>query len=131
MSGVKYDGEKPMMDLLPAHSVLEVAEVLTIGANKYSPDNWRKVPKLQKRYLAAGLRHIFAHMTGEMFDPEDGKTHLSHAICCFMFMLEDYHIGKSEEEGLGEPEPREHREGNTYAAAIRRILEGHNQEGGV
>lgn len=88
-TGRKFDTDKPMMDLLPPNVELAVARVLTVGARKYSPDNWRKVPDLQRRYLAAGRRHLNALQRGETCDPETGEHHLAHAICCFSFMLED------------------------------------------
>lgn len=84
--GMKYDQDKPMMDLIPPDIELQVAEVLTFGAMKYSPDNWRKVPDLERRYIAAALRHINAIKRGEEIDGESGKTHAAHAICCLMFL---------------------------------------------
>ena len=76
----------------------EVGKVLTFGAEKYDPHNWRKVDDLQNRYSSAALRHIFAHIDGEDADEETGLSHLAHAICCLMFKLEDELIGESEEE---------------------------------
>lgn len=87
--GVKYDGEKPQMYLLPPLAALEVGKVLTYGAKKYSPDNWRKVNGLQERYTSATLRHLLAHMAGEEKDEETDLDHLAHAITCLMFKLED------------------------------------------
>ena len=46
MTGKKYDGEKPQMYLLPPKAITEVAKVLTFGASKYGPDNWRKLDDL-------------------------------------------------------------------------------------
>lgn len=94
--GVKYDGEKPQMYLLPPLATLEVGKVLTYGANKYSPDNWRKVPGLQDRYASAAMRHILANSAGELVDDETELSHLAHAICCLMFMLEDKLMQESE-----------------------------------
>jgi len=63
-----------------------VAEVLTMGAKKYAPDNWRKVPDAKDRYLSAALRHLSARAQGEWLDPETGLPHTAHAICCLMFL---------------------------------------------
>ena len=98
--GRKYDGGKPQLYLLPPKSINEVGKVLTFGAEKYDPHNWRKVDDLQNRYSSAALRHIFAHIDGEDADEETGLSHLAHAICCLMFKLEDELLGKSEEERL-------------------------------
>lgn len=98
MTGIKYDGEKPDMYLLPPLATLEVGKVLTYGANKYSPDNWRRLDSLQERYSSAALRHLLAHMAGEANDEETDMSHLAHAICCLMFKLEDELLAQSEEE---------------------------------
>ena len=83
--GRKFDSEKPMLYLLPSRSINEVGKVLTYGAQKYDPENWRKVDDLQNRYTSAALRHIFAHMEGEEDDKETGLSHLAHAMCCLLF----------------------------------------------
>ena len=86
--GIKYDSAKPKMNLLPPKAILEVAKVLTFGAEKYDAENWRKLDDLQNRYTAGALRHIFAHMDGEELDPETNLSHLAHALCCLLFKLE-------------------------------------------
>ena len=40
------------------------------------------------RPLAAAMRHIMAFNDGEDKDPESGLSHLAHAACCIMFLLE-------------------------------------------
>lgn len=102
MTGIKYDSAKPKMNLLPPKAVMEVAKVLTFGAEKYDAENWRKLEDLQNRYTAGALRHIFAHMDGEELDPETNLSHLAHAMCCLLFKLEI-----ELEERLKEEEPRE------------------------
>lgn len=87
MTFVKNDQEKRRMDLLPVRAIELVADVLTFGARKYAPDNWRKVDDT-KRYYAAALRHIFASMRGERNDPETGISHMAHAACCVLFILD-------------------------------------------
>jgi hypothetical protein len=84
----KKDQDKPRYDLIPFHALDEVVQVLTYGAKKYSPDNWRTIPDRDTRYLAASLRHITAHARGELVDPESGMSHLAHAVCCLLFMME-------------------------------------------
>lgn len=86
--GRKFDADKPMMDLIPPFMEEEVAKVLTFGAQKYSPGNWRNVEPLRSRYLAAAQRHINALKKGEATDPESGLHHAAHAVCCLMFLGE-------------------------------------------
>lgn len=61
--------------------------VLTLGAQKYDDDNWKKVPNAKARYYDACYRHVEAWRVGENLDPETGCHHLAHAICCLMFLL--------------------------------------------
>lgn len=87
-NGVKYDGDKPRMGLVPPKAILEVAKVLTYGAQKYSAENWRKVPEAHQRYLDAALRHINQYHQGQIIDNETGINHLAHAICSLLFIVE-------------------------------------------
>jgi Domain of unknown function (DUF5664) len=75
------------MGLLPPVALESIAEVLTFGAAKYQPDNWKYVDNADSRYLDAALRHISAHMRREAADSESGLPHLSHAACCLMFLI--------------------------------------------
>lgn len=86
--GRKFDQAKPMWNLLPFAAVGHVVSVLTYGARKYEPENWRHVPGWRDRYLAATLRHVSAWACGERLDPESGQPHLAHAACCLLFMAE-------------------------------------------
>jgi len=89
-SGKKYDDGKPMMDLLSPIALTEIAKVMTLGANKYGKHNWRSGLSWC-RVLAALLRHVLAFLGGEDKDPETGLSHLAHAGCCIMFLL-DYEV---------------------------------------
>ena len=82
---VKYDNEKPCMDLLDPVALEGLAEVLTFGAQKYAAHNWRK-GIVNSRLIAAMLRHLFAIMRGEDIDPESGLPHIDHLGCCWMFL---------------------------------------------
>jgi len=86
--GVKYDSGKPLFSLIPPHALEEVAKVLTKGAEKYAPDNWKKVPHLMERYEDAAGRHLNSFSKGDYVDDETGLEHLAHAACCLLFMLE-------------------------------------------
>lgn len=87
--GTKHDSKKIRLDLLSSKWLLGVGHVLTFGAKKYTPNNWRKGIQLS-RLLGACLRHVFAFMDGEDKDPETGLSHLYHASCCLMFAAELY-----------------------------------------
>ena len=107
-SGIKYDSEKPKMNLLPPKAIVEISKVLTFGASKYDAENWRKLDDLQNRYTAGALRHIFAHMDGEELDPETNLSHLAHAMCCLLFKLEIELEERFKEEESREVDSTEH-----------------------
>ena len=86
MDGKKNDMGKSRVDLLLPEFLLEVGDVLALGAAKYGEHNWRLVST--QRYVAATLRHFFAFMAGEIHDPESGKQHLAHAATNLMFLWE-------------------------------------------
>jgi len=83
----KNDSGKDRWDLLPWEEVREIVQVLTHGAQKYSPFGWREVPHGRERYFAALLRHLVAWWQGRDRDPESGLRHLAHAGCCLLFLM--------------------------------------------
>lgn len=85
--GLKYDTDKPRMDLLPFEALEEVAKVLTYGAAKYTDNGWQKVENAERRYLAALLRHLAARERGEKFDAESGLLHAAHMAADALFIL--------------------------------------------
>ena len=85
--GVKFDQDKPQWSLLPFPATTEVVKVLTVGAKKYAPDNWKIVPNARQRYIDAAFRHMSAYAGGEKDDAETGLNHTAHAICCLLFLL--------------------------------------------
>lgn len=86
-NAIKYDQDKIRMDLLPIGPLTEIAKVLTFGATKYSDENWRQGFSY-KRVYGALLRHTFLWIRGEDKDPETGLSHMAHAGCCILFILE-------------------------------------------
>lgn len=87
ITGIKHDQEKPDISLLSFLALTEVAKVMTFGKKKYSAHNWRG-GFVWSRLISAALRHMFAFIGGEDLDPETGFSHVAHAICCLMFLLE-------------------------------------------
>lgn len=60
----------------------EIAEVLTFGARKYKPNNWRQCEDYG-RYLAAAWRH---HLAEDEVDEESGLSHRAHFMTNIMFL---------------------------------------------
>ena len=129
--GRKFDSEKPKMYLLPPKAIIEVSKILTFGAAKYDEDNWRKLDNLQNRYTGGALRHIFAHMDGELKDPETNSSHLAHAICCLLFKLEIELEKDSEKERLRESDGSDNRESDYSFEPVGYLYQAYNKEGGM
>ena len=83
--GIKFDSGKLRPGLFPVECFEEISKVLTYGANKYAPDNWKKVSP--DRYIDALWRHYIAWQTGEMNDSESGLSHAAHFATNAVFLL--------------------------------------------
>jgi hypothetical protein len=86
-TALKFDQDKLPLHLLSTEAMNQTAAVLAFGAQKYAEHNWRK-GFAWSRPLSAAMRHITAFNNGEDRDPESGLSHLAHAACCIMFLLE-------------------------------------------
>lgn len=84
---LKFDTNKLPLNLLSTEAMNQTAAVLAFGAKKYAEHNWR-AGFTWSRPLAAAMRHLTAFNDGEDTDPESGLSHLAHAACCIMFLLE-------------------------------------------
>lgn len=84
--GIKLDNGKPRWELMPWKQLGQVTDILTFGADKYAPNNWKKVTPMS-RYVGAAFRHFTSWCEGEKTDKESGKSHLAHAICCLLFLM--------------------------------------------
>lgn len=84
---LRYNTGKPDYSLIPLASLKEAAKVLEYGATKYAVDNWRKPTNWRVSY-ACLMRHMAAWQSGEDLDPESGFSHLGHAACNILQMLD-------------------------------------------
>lgn len=68
----------------------EVAYTSQWGAQKYQVGYGDRTYLTvdENRYLDAALRHIMAHLSGELLDPESDLDHLSHAAWSVLAALE-------------------------------------------
>lgn len=85
--GLKFDGAKPRMTLLPWRALAEVAFVQMFGAIKYGVGNWMSLDDAEDRYMASTMRHLGAAADGDEFDVESGLPHVAHAACGALFAL--------------------------------------------
>lgn len=93
---MKFDSNKPRFGLIPPSLAEGVAKVLTYGAKKYKPNNWRNTKDIEC-YISALERHKTAWLSGEEFDPESGLHHLEHMACNIAFLIELKHLPKVKE----------------------------------
>lgn len=84
---MKDDQKKSRVDLIPSQPLIEVGHVLRVGAMKYGDHNWRRGMAWSRLYSAA-LRHMYAWFDGQDIDEESGMSHLAHATCCLLFLME-------------------------------------------
>lgn len=83
--GKKFDKDKIDWTLMPWKELEQVLMVLEFGAKKYSRDNWKHIEPA--RYEKAAMRHLISYITGELNDPETGRSHLAHLICNTLFLM--------------------------------------------
>jgi len=87
-SFMKFDTDKLKYSLVPPEAIEALASVLTYGAKKYKPNNWKKVDN-PDRYIDALYRHLEAWRKGERLDSESDLPHLAHAMANIAFL---YHF---------------------------------------
>ncbi len=86
---VKFDSGKARFDLLPPAALRGIAHVFTYGAKKYADFNYKNGDGLDwDRPYAALMRHMNAWNSGEDNDQESGASHLYHAGCCIMMLID-------------------------------------------
>jgi hypothetical protein len=86
VTGVKFDSQKPPMDLIPYEALEEVARVLAAGEQKYGTANWAKGIEM-RRLLSAALRHIGQFNSGEDMDQETKTLHIANAATNLLFAI--------------------------------------------
>lgn len=84
-AGLRYNKDKPPLDLVDSLAVTGVARVLAHGAAKYSAHNWRKGLSWSET-IASLERHLAEIKRGEIFDKESGEQHIDHLGCNWMFL---------------------------------------------
>lgn len=89
---------KPPLGLVPASANIIESLVLSHGAEKYDPFNWRSIPVGHMAYLHAAMRHIAAYIDGEDNDPESGLPHLAHARASLGILLDAICCGSAKDD---------------------------------
>ena len=86
LGGVKHDQGKPDLSMIPYEALVQVAQVLGMGAEKYGRSNWQKGISTT-RLIAAAMRHIGQFNDGIDVDDESNLSHIAHATANLMFLM--------------------------------------------
>ena len=84
---------------LDTESLNMVADVFTMGAKKYSSENWKKGLSWLETF-GSFLRHYRAYLSGELYDAESGLHHLGHALVNLIFIRQFYHLAPWHDDRL-------------------------------
>ena len=90
-TGIKHDGGKSRMDLIPPKVLLALGDLYALGAKKYDDRNWENGLQYSRLY-GAMQRHANQWWAGEEYAEDDGQHHLTsviwNAIALLHFVLE-------------------------------------------
>ena len=93
----KDDSSKNRLELIEPKFIEGLGAVLTLGATKYAPNNWKNASEEDiERIKGALLRHIMTYLSGDKIDEESKVSHLYHAS--FGLMTLDYFDRKALDE---------------------------------
>lgn len=85
-TGLKYDGDKPPVELVPRQLIEGAARAFGYCEKKYAAYNWRE--GIRTRRLMGGiLRHVIAFSSGERTDSESGLSHLDLAAAGLAMLM--------------------------------------------
>ena len=84
-----YGHAKPSIHFLPTRPLLEVAEVMRHGAEKYGVRNWRQQPIKASTYFDAMYRHANSWYEDlQDTDPDSMRHHLAHLVANVLIVLD-------------------------------------------
>ena len=81
--GARRTDRKPRFDLIPFEFLESAAEVLTRGAARYGPYNWKRG---RKDFFLDAWNHAFVHLQ-KFAEGDRSEDHLAHLACNLAFMV--------------------------------------------
>ena len=81
--GARRTDRKLRFDLVPFEFLESVAEVLTRGAARYGPYNWKRG---QKDFFLDAWNHAFVHLQ-KFKEGDRSEDHLAHLACNVAFLI--------------------------------------------
>jgi hypothetical protein len=84
--------KKPQLVLMPPIAEELTCKVMSFGAERYGPWNWRASGVDVATYISAIKRHLAAIHNGEWLDPDSGLPHMAHvaASACIVLDADDH-----------------------------------------
>ena len=84
-----FGDTKPSLHFVPMRPMLEVAEVMRHGAEKYGLRNWRQQSIKTSTYFDAMMRHLLAWYEDlQDTDTDSQRAHLAHLVCNALIVLD-------------------------------------------
>ncbi|MDI3307512.1 MAG: DUF5664 domain-containing protein [Acetobacteraceae bacterium] len=79
---------KPALHVIPPVALIHLGQVMSDGARKYGPFNWREKRISFSVYFNAAMRHWLAAWDGEDVASDSKLLHLAHAMACGAILLD-------------------------------------------
>ena len=88
---------KPPIGIIPGVALVQIAQALQNGANKYGEYNWREQEIEINVYIDAMLRHLIAYKDGEDVASDSGVHHIAHVLAGGAILLDALSLGKAKD----------------------------------
>lgn len=120
-TATKHDNNKPDHSLIPKVFLDQLSQVMMTGVHKYGRYNY-KGGFFYSRLIAACSRHLSSFNSGVDIDEESGLSHLAHAACCLLMLIDTISLKTSKDDRYGKEVKEEAKEvSNPCACGIRNI----------
>ena len=83
VGGAQRTDRKPRFDLIPFEFLESVARVLSAGAVKYGPYNWKRG---REDFFPDAWNHAFVHLQ-KFKEGDRSEDHLAHLACNVAFLI--------------------------------------------
>ena len=99
----KDDVGKADLAIIPEVALVEMSKAFTVGEKKYGRYNYLAGGFTICRITSAMIRHGYAYLRGEEYDPKDGQHHLGSVLACAAMLLDLRKRGKLIDDRYVEP----------------------------
>lgn len=130
------------LSVVPCSALLALGGVMSLGAKKYGPFNWREKSVRASVYTDAAMRHLMAWVDGEDIDLDpdpvtgeprgSGESHLASVMACMSILIDakargclvdDRNLPQGEQGTAGEIIRLRTQQGPHAAGSLHRVAE--------